>query len=415
MAYPNGQERQPGGTPTAAVMSDKNSGQAQHQKQNTAVAAPGGTAFAFRRAVKQDAKLRFAICGPSGSGKTFTLLKLASELGGPVALVDTERGSASKYADLFEFDVLELDSYDPARLIEIIDSAASHGYRVLCIDSLSHFWMGKDGELDQVDRAARRMQTQNSFAAWKHVTPVHNRLVDAIISAPLHILVSMRSKTEWVLDRDEKTGKTTPRKLGLAPVMRDGIEYEFDVCGDMDHENTLMVTKSRCPALTGGAFPKPGAELAGALKAWLAGAGPQPNPEPTAPQPAPDPEKKASAAGTGHADKSASKAPFTVPEELASIWRRMCSPRGVVKEFDELKAAIEQLAGSTGVAEFHRILREHGVERAREFTSVQPVRMCAKQVFALLEELRSQAQENFQPLATDDSGGAGEHGSGEGK
>src|SRR5215472_6056307 len=59
----------------------------------------------FRKAIKYDAKLRFAVCGPAGSGKTYTLLRLAMELGGPVALVDTERGSASKYADLFEFDV----------------------------------------------------------------------------------------------------------------------------------------------------------------------------------------------------------------------------------------------------------------------------------------------------------------------
>src|ERR1700756_2425645 len=107
----------------------------------------------FRKAVKHGAKLRLAVCGPSGSGKTYTLLKLASELGGPIAVIDTERGSASKYADLFEFDVLELDSFDPVSLIEIIDKAAKAGYRVLCIDSLSHFWTGKNGELDKVDRA----------------------------------------------------------------------------------------------------------------------------------------------------------------------------------------------------------------------------------------------------------------------
>jgi KaiC/GvpD/RAD55 family RecA-like ATPase len=100
--------------------------------------------FEFRRAVKHGAKLRFAVCGPSGSGKTYTLLTFAAELG---------------YADIFEFDVLELDSYDPLRLIELIDEAAENQYRVLCIDSLSHFWVGKDGELDKVDRAARRMQS----------------------------------------------------------------------------------------------------------------------------------------------------------------------------------------------------------------------------------------------------------------
>src|SRR5436190_22938004 len=101
------------------------------------------TEFDFRKAVKHGAKLRLAVCGPSGSGKTYSLLRLATELGGPIAVVDTEHGSASKYADLFDFDVLELGSYDPRRLIEMIDAAAQHEYQVLCIDSLSHFWVGK--------------------------------------------------------------------------------------------------------------------------------------------------------------------------------------------------------------------------------------------------------------------------------
>jgi hypothetical protein len=91
---------------------------------------------------------------------------------------------------------------------------------------------------------ARRSQSNNSFGAWKQVTPLHNELVDRIIGATMHVLVSLRAKTEWVLERDEKTGKTVPRKVGLAPVMRDGIEYEFDVCGEMDQENTLTVGKT---------------------------------------------------------------------------------------------------------------------------------------------------------------------------
>ena len=127
--------------PAAATVQDRSLTPAPHQ-------------FQFRKAVKQDAKLRLALCGPSGSGKTYTLLKLATELGGPVAFIDTERGSARKYADLFEFDVVELSSFDPVLLVRIVDQAASAGYRVLCIDSLSHFWMGKDGELDRVDPLA---------------------------------------------------------------------------------------------------------------------------------------------------------------------------------------------------------------------------------------------------------------------
>jgi AAA domain len=362
----------------------------------------------FHRAVKYDAKLRFAVCGPSGSGKTYTLLTLASELGGPVALVDTERGSASKYADIFEFDVLELESYDPGRLIEIIDQVAQERYRVLCIDSLSHFWIGKDGELDKVDRAARRMQSPNSFTAWKQVTPLHNALIDKIVSAPLHILASMRSKTEWIIDRDERTGKTAPRKVGLAPVMRDGIEYEFDVCADMDQENTLVITKSRCPKLAGGVFPKPGKELADVLKEWLGGAPMQmvrPEPSNSAPVAPVAPKKSGVVNGVGGFETVA-----VITEELAAIWKRMCSPRGVVKELEDLRIEVENLAGSAGVAEYYGILRRHGVDRPRHFKTMQPARLCAKDVYVLLERLRSNARGNqaafslgpeIQPPVTD--------------
>jgi hypothetical protein len=78
----------------------------------------------------------------------------------------------------------------------------------------------------------------------------------------------MRTKTEWVLDKD-KDGKVIPRKIGLTPVMRDGIEYEFDVCGDIDADNTLTISKSRCSTLTGKAINRPGRELAATLLEWL--------------------------------------------------------------------------------------------------------------------------------------------------
>jgi hypothetical protein len=275
------------------------------------------TEIEFRKAVKFGAKLRLAVCGPSGSGKTYTLLKIATELGAPIAVVDTERGSARKYADLFEFDVLELDSYDPRKLVDMIDAAGKRGYRVLCIDSLSHFWMGKDGELDLVDRIARRAQSSNGFAAWKQVTPLHNELVDRIIGAPMHVLASLRAKTEWVLERDEKTGKTAPRKVGLAPVMRDGIEYEFDVCGEMDQENTLIITKSRCPKLTGGVFGKPGWEVAEILKEWLNG----PPPPVTEKAASPPPPNSVESNGNGAANLNGSgSANGSVPPDLVAIW-----------------------------------------------------------------------------------------------
>lgn len=224
----------------------------------------------FQKATKKQAKLRLALIGPSGSGKTYTALSVATGLGTRIALIDTEHGSASKYSDRFAFDVLELDSYAPERYIEGITDAAANQYDVLIIDSLSHAWAGKDGILEFVDKRAKATDLRNNFGAWRDATPKHNALVDAILAAPLHIIVTVRAKTEYVLEKDERTGKQTPRKIGLQPVQRDGLEYEFDVVGDMKLEdNTLVVSKTRCPQLAGEVIRQPGAPLAELLKGWL--------------------------------------------------------------------------------------------------------------------------------------------------
>jgi hypothetical protein len=224
--------------------------------------------FTFSTASKKQSRLRLALVGPSGSGKTYTALTLATNLGHKVAVIDTERGSASKYADLFKFDVLELDTFSPDTYVEAIHAAERAGYDVLVIDSLSHAWMGKDGALEQVDRVAKRNQSGNNFMAWRDVTPMHNALVDAMLQSNCHIIGTMRAKTEYVIEENEK-GKKVPRKIGMAPVQRDGLEYEFDVVADMDIDNNLIVTKTRCPALAGQAIRKPGKPLADTLKAWL--------------------------------------------------------------------------------------------------------------------------------------------------
>src|SRR5437879_6557046 len=106
--------------------------------------------MAFQRAVKHEAKIRLALAGPSGSGKTYTALTLATALadGGNVAVIDTERGSASKYSDLFSFDVQELDTYHPDKFTQGIKEAQEAGYAVLVIDSLSHAWNGTGGLLE---------------------------------------------------------------------------------------------------------------------------------------------------------------------------------------------------------------------------------------------------------------------------
>lgn len=233
------------------------------------------TNLSFTKATKTQSRLRLALVGPSGSGKTYTALTIAQHLGKRVAVIDTERGSASKYADIFTFDVLNLDTFSPLTYVDAIKAAEAAGYDVLVIDSLSHAWMGKEGALEQVDNAAKRSSSHNSYTAWRDVTPMHNALIDAMLQSRCHIIGTMRSKTEYVIEEDER-GKKVPRKVGMAPVQRDGLEYEFDVVGDMDLENNFLVSKTRCPALTGKVIKKPGKPLADTLAAWLSdGAKPQ--------------------------------------------------------------------------------------------------------------------------------------------
>lgn len=225
----------------------------------------------FSKATRRKAKARVALVGPSGSGKTYTALIIARGLVGPegrIAVIDTERASASKYAgDVAEFDALDLDHHAPKEYVAAIQDAAREGYDCLVIDSLSHAWSGRGGALEQVDQAAKRSQG-NSYVAWRDVTPQHNALVDAILTFPGHVVVTMRAKTEYVLETG-KNGKQTPRKVGMAPIQRDGMEYEFDVVADLDLDHNLIVSKSRCSALADAVVTRPDAKIAEVLRRWL--------------------------------------------------------------------------------------------------------------------------------------------------
>jgi len=223
----------------------------------------------FQRATKKQAKARIGLIGPSGSGKTYTALRLATNMGMRVALIDTERGSAAKYADKFVFDTMELIDYNPQNYINGIKDAEAAGYDVLIIDSLSHAWSGTGGILDIVDTATAKSRSGNAFTTgWREASPLHNKLIESMLSARLHLIVTMRSKMEYVLEDDGKGGKK-PRKVGLAPVQRDGMEYEFDIVGDMDLEHNFIVSKTRCDLLDGKVFNKPGEDLAAIIMGWL--------------------------------------------------------------------------------------------------------------------------------------------------
>lgn len=222
----------------------------------------------FTRAIKARSFLRLALIGPAGSGKTMWSQAVASVLseGKPFAVIDTEHGSASKYADLHSFDVLELDDFHPKHYTEGLRSAAAAGYPVCVVDSLSHAWAGKGGALALVD--AKKRGNGNGFNAWADVTPIQNDLIEAILAPPMHVICTLRSKQAYAQEKDERSGKTVIRKLGLEPVQREGVEYEFDIVGTLDYEHTLTITKSRAPGLSDLILDDP-RDLAKGLLDWL--------------------------------------------------------------------------------------------------------------------------------------------------
>lgn len=235
----------------------------------------------FAKATKKKARLRLAIAGASGSGKTFTALTVGKHIGNKMAVIDTERGSASKYAgDVADFDACDLEHFAVQKYLQAIKSAAEAGYDVLVIDSLSHAWAGKGGILEEADKRGGK------FGAWRDLTPLQQSLMDAILSYPGHVIATMRSKMAYEVTTDESKGRkeTKVEKIGLAHVQRDDVSYEFDVMLDMDEKNNARVTKTRCPALTGLVLSKPGKDLAETLLAWLSD-GDSPTPPKDQPKP----------------------------------------------------------------------------------------------------------------------------------
>lgn len=243
----------------------------------------------FKTATKQQAKLRMAIHGPSGAGKTYSALRIGSAMGKRIALIDTERGSASKYSDKFSFEVCEVfDDYNPQRLFDALAAAAAEKFDVVIVDSLTHFWNGPGGFLELVDEEVRKQKARghkpDSFAAWKSVDALYRRLIQAILATPFHFFGTLRAKTEY--DKSEgANGKTKITKVGMAPEMRQGFEYEFDVEGMLDIDNNLAIGKTRCSALHGRVFAQPGEEVAKILVSWLSSGVPASSPAPAAAKP----------------------------------------------------------------------------------------------------------------------------------
>jgi hypothetical protein len=211
----------------------------------------------FKKAERKRAPVKLCIMGASGSGKTYSALLLAKGLIQPnetIAVIDTEGGSGSLYAGMMNYDISEISApFTPKRYVQEIIEAEKAGYGVLIIDSLSHAWVGQGGILEMHDKATQASKSQNSFNAWRDVTPEHNKLLEAISHATLHVICTLRTKTAYEVTDD--AGKKKPVKIGLAPVQRDGLEYEFTIVFDLSvNGHIASVSKDRTGLFDGQNF-----------------------------------------------------------------------------------------------------------------------------------------------------------------
>jgi len=194
----------------------------------------------LRQSERKQAKIKMALQGSAGSGKTYSSLLLAKGLTNKnyskVAIIDTESGSADLYAHLGNYNVLRLEApFSPEKYIEAIDICEKAGMEVIILDSVSQAW---DFLIDYHSKLAG-----NSFTNWNKVTPRQNAFVNKILRANVHIIATMRTKQDYVLQ--QKNGKFVPEKVGLKAVQRNDLDYEFTLVFDIDIKHYATSSKDR--------------------------------------------------------------------------------------------------------------------------------------------------------------------------
>lgn len=197
----------------------------------------------IRKAERKQSKLRIGLSSPSGAGKTYSALLLAKGLVGSwdkVGMIDTETGRGDFYSDLGEYTIATLKApYTPERYIEYINALIESGVEVIIIDSISHEWEGKGGCLELNEKLAQAKYKGNTWSAWSETTPRHQKFLEAIIAAPVHMITTVRNKVDTVMTDDKKV-----KKVGVKEITREGFEYELTVNFSLDRDtHTAIASK----------------------------------------------------------------------------------------------------------------------------------------------------------------------------
>lgn len=161
-------------------------------------------------AKRGQAKIKIGLQGASGSGKSYSALLLAQGLTtdwSKIAVVDTENKSSSLYSNLGRFYILDFKPpYSPERYLQAIETCIAAGIEVVIMDSISMEW--------EYILEAHSQLSGNSYTNWAKFTPRHQKFINAILQADVHIICTLRAKQDYVLTPN-KDGKLVPEKVGM--------------------------------------------------------------------------------------------------------------------------------------------------------------------------------------------------------
>lgn len=211
---------------------------------------------------KERSNLSVGVFGPSGSGKTTAIFKIAmgirdkcypgEQLKDIGLLVDAEKRSSLKAVGRnVGGEVLEpmkLYNFEPPytlnKLMTVLEYAVKNGIKIIGVDSYSLFWSGKDGILERVSELDVELADKKKmYGAWseREIISAKNILKSIIRDTGVHIILSFRAKTEYVLETN-KYGKQVPKAIGVKEDTQPDLRYEFDVVLSIDkdtHEVTI--------------------------------------------------------------------------------------------------------------------------------------------------------------------------------
>lgn len=304
----------------------------------------------FQKAERQHAKLKLAITGPSGAGKTMSALKIATGLAlefekltgtrPRIAVVDTENKSSALYADKFDFELtciappFTIDKYR-----DCIQDAIREGFGILILDTISHAWAGEGGLLQKKD-ALDAANTKAQFNAWGPIGKEHEAFKSWMLQSDVHLIATMRSKQDYILE--ERNGKQVPKKVGMAPIQRDGMEYEFTSVLDLAMNHEASASKDRTSLFDGKMFV-PDENTGVALVDWLLKG------KPIEPRPS--------------------------TEQLADVWKKLTSPPLKKNKVDALKwlsASIGKPSSEWTLSEYSLVAEKLALEiEDAEFKAAQ--------------------------------------------